>query len=827
MRKTRKTVAALLAIALIITNLAGNIMIAKADQSLIMFTEKVDDIIGVPGETVHVKLPVRAINEYMTNPIVSVNTAENPPFTVKNITYSAEGSTPENPPSGIANYLTTYIEFDIEVKETAPISRNDLEVVVKYTSYIADDGLTNLTATLPKVNVVIEKEKEPARLTVDNIVFDDAIIGNDTKISFEIKNEGEIASHNTYFSVATADYEKAGIIPKYSKLTQEVGIEGKLEPGKTDRITLPVTISSSATVGNKTLTLNLEYKDIDGVKHTDTSIIYVTIDENSVAPKIEIQSTKYASELKAGDEFNLVTTLHNAGLSTASDIEVKVEGLGVTSFLPNYITETIAADSLEYDQKVDVKIPLIVSKEATAGLKEITVTINYKDEAGVVISTPNKLYLEIVSASGVDSTGKPNIVVSNVSQSPEQPNAGAKVDIFFDLENKSNIDISDLKIYMTNLKSDSFSPVNSEPYQYIEKLGGGKKTRITIPLTVSEAIAEGMSSLDIKYDFKDVNGKTWADNIATLYVLDIQNNGAASKPKLIISNFSTDIEELRAGSTFDFNIDIKNTHSNTDAKNIKVTISQVDNMFAVSEGSNSFYINEIQAGETVKNTLNMKVKADAVTKAYPVEVNIEYDYDGAEINPETGEMNDVKVKETINLQAVENARPVVNNVFVGSYDTPIVNQPAALTFEFYNMGKSPLNNVYATVEGDYTLSTGSMYFIGNVESGSSDYPELEVIPNVEGLAKGTLVITFEDSNGDEVKVTKDFEATVQSEMIPDFGEGGIGDPGVIVDTVKEPILPIWLFVILQIVILAVAIPVTRKTTLGLYRRKLRKQEEAE
>ena len=79
------------------------------------------------------------------------------------------------------------------------------------------------------------------------------------------------------------------------------------------------------------------------------------------------------------------------------------------------------------------------------------------------------------------------------------------------------------------------------------------------------------------------------------------------------------------------------------------------------------------------------------------------------------------MKETITLQAVENSRAVVNNVFVGAYDMPTINQPAALTFEFYNMGKSPLNNVYATVEGDYTLGTGNMYFMGNFEAGASDY----------------------------------------------------------------------------------------------------------
>lgn len=205
---------------------------------------------------------------------------------------------------------------------------------------------------------------------------------------------------------------------------------------------------------------------------------------------------------------------------------------------------------------------------------------------------------------------------------------------------------------------------------------------------------------------------------------------------------------------------------------------------------------------------------------------MEYDYDGAEANPTTGEVGST-AKETINLQAVENTRPVVDNIVVGSWESPTINQPTALSFQFYNLGKSTLNNVQASLTGDFTLSTGSMYFIGNVESGSQEFAELEVIPTVEGQAKGTLVVSFEDSNGEPVTITKDFEGTVMGEYVPDMGEGGMPGGGIDVPQAKSPILPIWLFIIIQVAIVAIFIPVSRKVVLQLYRRKLRKQEETE
>jgi hypothetical protein len=703
MRRIKKLVIVILVAAFLINGFAVNMLPVKAGSvynpsNTIIFTEKVEDIIGTPGETTHVKLPVRATADYIQDPRISVDITDMQ-FNVENIKLTGEGYTEANPPKGISNFSTTYIEFDLKVKETAKISNKKMKVQIEYVGFNLD---TNRQETfnidLPSVNFVILKEKEPAQLTIDSVSLNNATIGNTTELAFTIKNEGEISSFNTMFRVE--GYEAAGLIPEYSKLKQEAGSEGKMQSGETYRVKLPVTVSATATPGTKTLSIFTDYKDIDGNVYTNETKIYINITENNLTPAIEIESTKYAGELKSGSEFVLITTIKNEGVADAENVEVSVEGLGTSSFIPNYTADTIDVGTLEYNSKRDVRIPLIVPKEATSGLKEITVKITYSDDTDVVYTKTSKLYLEVVAVDDI----------------------------------------------------------------------------------------------------------------------------AASKPKLIISNFTTDVEELRAGNTFNFIFDIYNTHTSLNAKNIKVTVSQADNIFSVTKGSNTFYINQIPAGEKIENSIELKVKSDATTKAYPIEIKIEYEYDGAEANPATGEIGET-VTETINLQAVENARPVVENVYVGSWDVPVINQPTVLTFEFYNMGKSTLNNVYATVQGDFLLNTGSMYFIGNVEAGYSEYAELEVIPTLEGLSKGTLMITFEDSNGDEINITKEFEATVQGEFIPDGGEIP-GDYIPIEVPVKEPIIPTWLFVILQILIFVVGVPATRKVILKAHKRKLRKIEDA-
>lgn len=831
MKLLKKVFVALLAVTVIMGNLAGSIVKVKADSSVgIVLTEKVNDINGVPGETVHVKLPIRATGNFLLDPRVSV-VSDDALFTAKNVILTAPGYSESNPPTTISNTTTSYIEFDLIVKETAKIANKKLVVKVNasYYDYNEDSSLVSTELTLDGVYFNISQEKEPAQLTVDNVSYGSALIGGNVTLNFTIKNEGEITARNAYFTVDNKSLTEAGLIPDYSKLEQKIGSSGILKAGETYSVKLPFKISKEASEGSKTLSINMSYKNEAGDSFDNSSQIYVTITKSGQAPAIEIVSTKYASELKAGDKFNLVTTIKNVGNSVAKNVEVTVDGLGLESFLPGYTTKTISVNNVAVNGKADIKIPLIVSNEAKAGLKEVPVTITYKDDSGVAFETKTTAYLEVESTEGVDSTGKPNIVIGNVTQNPEMPNGGGRVDVSFDLENKSNIDITDVKLAVVGGNGSNFAPLSSEPYIYLESLKASTKTRITIPVKASETIPEGTNSLQIQFEYKDAKGEIspMESNTTTLYIQNVQNAGVgSSKPKLIISNFTTDAEELRAGGTFNFIFDIKNTHSAVDARNIKVTIAQADNMFSVENGSNTFYIERIKAGETVQNTLGLKVKSDATTKAYPLEITMEYDYEGAEANPTTGEIGET-TKETINLQAVENTRPVVDNVVVGSWESPTVNQPTVLTFQFYNLGKSTLNNVQASVEGDFTLSTGNMYFIGNVESGSQEYAELEVIPSVEGMAKGTLVVSFEDSNGEPVTITKEFEGTIMGEYIPDMGEGGYPDGGIVVEQAKSPILPVWLFVIIQVVIVAVFIPVSRKIVLQLYRRKLRKREETE
>jgi hypothetical protein len=814
--KMKRFIVALLTICMIATGMIGNLYIARADAGPVITADNKDtNIVLKPGETIHVRLPFTLSGNFIFDPKVKIkDDNENSPFTfTRPVLRNEFGDTM----SLINTTIKTYAEFDITVKETAQIKTYPVSLVVDGRLY--DD--TPCSSSL-ELSLQILEEKAPAQLTITDLYYDNNMIGKPMDLSFFIKNEGEVTAYSAYISV---NYGESGIKKNYTAENIKIG---DLAPGEKTPVKLPVLILDNATEGKKTLTANFSYKDLDGNSKTSAYNFQVNILSNTEGPNFDIEEIDYPNDVKPGDEFVLKAVFRNNGETKAQNIKVTVENADTDSIVKNYYTDYLVLSNVPSGEAKELNVPLIAGAAASGNLNKLVLKLTYTDHLGISYTQTKTLYLKVVTDKEEEPAKETSIVIKNVSQKPAKPVAGGNLTVSFEMENKGNTDIKELKVSLEGLTGKTFIPLEIEPYIYIELLKVGETKAITIPLKVSDDIPEGLNYLDLKYSYKG-----GASEAVKLPVLDVQNAlGSGSIPKLIISQYFADVEELRAGSTFNFTFDITNTHSSVSAKNITVTIkkpdTQPEEIFSPTKGSNSFFIEKIAPGETVQKTLEMKVKSDTKTGAYKVLIILEYEFDG--YKPKENSDAGYTRNNEITLQAVENARPVVDYVNIYSYDGSVtVGNPAFLSFEFYNMGRSPLNNVIATVEGDFVKADGNMYFLGTVPEGSSRYDEFEVIPNVEGQAKGVLKITYEDSNGDKVEYLKEFEYPVNGAQPfnPDFGfDGGMDVFNPMMPQPKKEILKPWMFIILQILIFVIFLPVTRKVIISVYRRKLQKREEA-
>lgn len=176
---------------------------------------------------------------------------------------------------------------------------------------------------------------------------------------------------------------------------------------------------------------------------------------------------------------------------------------------------------------------------------------------------------------------------------------------------------------------------------------------------------------------------------------------------------------------------------------------------------------------------------------------------------------------------------MVSNIMVGYWEAPRFGELTTMSFEFYNMGKSPLYNVTASVEGDFDAA-GSMVMIGNVEPGTGKSWELNVTPMVEGFGTGTLHISYEDSNGNISTFDESFESEIQvvdntpiDPGLDDPNGGMIDVDGTGMVNAKKPLLPVWAFVLIQVALVLIAPLVTKSIIIKLYKKKQLKRLDEE
>ncbi|WP_167958329.1 COG1361 S-layer family protein [Anaerosporobacter faecicola] len=659
--------------------------------------------------------------------------------------------------------------------------------------------------------------------SVDNVDFTVEAVKSDTPISVISDVSVKLASNSTEVSLLS---------PNVNYLL-EFDIEAKeLASNGTYAFNIVGTADYLDTSGDvpdySTCTLSFSKK------------LSVKVSGEKSASKIKISNVSYEEEVNRGDEFEITLDLTNTGDLKAKDVNVSLGDFSTqTDIVPDNASTELSMGDMASGKKQSIKFPVKVASKATAGSKGLKVTVTWNDDKKEGYTTSTSIYIDVVVPEDqAQNNGKPNLVISDVTQTPDAPTAQGRVVVAFTVKNKGKTTVKQLKFTPTGLASTGLSPTSSKPYIYIDELKAGKSKKVKMEFDLSKDITEGLHELAFTFTYKYLNKdgtdyEEGSENV-NLFVRDVQNPTETvntSVPKLIISDFNTGDEKLKAGSVFTFSFDVKNTHATMAAKNIKVTISSENNIFSQTEGSNSFYIEQIPAGATVTETKELKVKADAASNAYPLKITFEYEYEGKKSSTDgkTEEEGTAEktVEETLNIQVAENARPVVQDIYLSSYDGSRVNEVTTLTFNFYNMGKSTLNNVTATVVSDYyQASDTSTKFIGNVEAGAGNTYEIDVIPIMEGDCPGQLKITYEDSNGDIVELFADFTSFIEPQPTMDEGIGDMGmEEMPTVEEAKKAILPTWLFIVLEVVLFVVTIFVSRKVVISLYKKKLRKQEE--
>lgn len=610
-----------------------------------------------------------------------------------------------------------------------------------------------------------------AKVAINTITYDKNKTAPSDSNSFSIKisNIGKIDISELYIDTTLSP----SLDPDYEMKRLRVG---SLKAGATTTFKIPFTVKADATKGTETIKFEVSGTDKYGkpVEEVEESI-YVTIGKGSAvtptnAPVLSLSTKQNYKLLVPSTDDSVIIRITNNGSRVAKNVKLScTKGFGVGEGLTkSYTTSYILVDDIPAGKTVKVEVPFLVAANFAKGIHELEFSVAYTDEDKTKYESDlMTMYVEHYKTGEIaEVDGLTYLLISGVTQTPNMPQAGERVTVSFNVKNKGTEKVTNLHFYATGLSAAGFQPVTGEPYQDEGSLDAGESKKVTMTFMAGEDIPKGVNSLSIGYDYFDASNKA-QQSTTTIYVLNVVNHKFddidVGRPKIIVSDYSTEPEILRAGETFDFSYTLKNTHTGKEARNIKITLSQADGVIAPAQGTNIFYIDKLDPTQEVVLSLPLKSRADTVTGDYAVVLKLEYEYDDmSEVDKEHGGVSE---ENTLKIRVIENYRPVIENIYIDAYQGIVVGQPVDLSFEFYNMGKSTLGNVYITIEGDFALANNSaMSYVGAVQGYGQEYLSPQIVPLVGGEAHGTVTIHFEDSNGDEQTKSSDFQAWVEDPM---------------------------------------------------------------
>ncbi|QIB68197.1 hypothetical protein Ami103574_02215 [Aminipila butyrica] len=349
-----------------------------------------------------------------------------------------------------------------------------------------------------------------------------------------------------------------------------------------------------------------------------------------------------------------------------------------------------------------------------------------------------------IPVEGTGSVNSNNIAVTGVSI-PNEVQSGQPFDLSFNVKNMGTSDLKNIKITVEPAEG----IINKSRNIFIDNFSKGASKAYTVKLYSFDGADEKSYPIKITAGPAATSEKDTAVGVTEYATVSILSDGSgAKKPQLIVDNYSYGGSVVQAGTDFYLNVGLFNTSGKT-LTNVKVSLSNEDGVFVPVGGSNSFFIDSIKAKAHYTKSIRMSSKPQAEQKTAPITVKMTY---------EAGSGDPLESEDIIAIPVTQRSRLVVDDI-VPPMEV-YAGQQGSCELEFYNMGKTPLNNLRVNCEGNFDVMESNSYYAGNMESGKSDSYRFNFIPREAGPVEGTITFTFEDGNGEPqfLEVPFSFEA---------------------------------------------------------------------
>lgn len=518
-------------------------------------------------------------------------------------------------------------------------------------------------------------------------------------------------------------------------------------------------------------------------------------------PRVMVTDYSVDGTVAPGSVFKLKISITNQSqVTNVRNIKLTVsESSG--SILPWKIDSVYVA-ALGKGATTMCELTMKASEDVAASYCNVQVSMEYEDYEGQSYSSSDTLILSVKNQKKVTAdTSQPLLMVTDYSI-----NGIPGKDKFFTLSlvisNKSTTkDVKNVKVTFSD-GSGIIVPADVSS-GFISSIPKNSTSTWTISLKAASANEGGtcMSSISMEYETPDGEKLSSSDSVVISMFKKEASTADASQPRLMVIAYSVESGFISPDEKRNLSVTIKNTNEKKAVKNIKISIADTTGELK-PEGTGSFFVSSIDAGESYTWTTGIAATHSAATGEHSVTFSTEYeDESGAPYS----------TSDTFSLPVRQNAALSFNNAQLPIKVTQ--GDTESLTVSFMNTGKSIISNCLMDAEISH-LENGGSVLVGEIKPGEtkSGTMNLRIDSDFVGDTDGTLYISYEDEFGEVYKEEVKISTYIQEKVD-------------IVEVVeeKEKKYPLWwLFALIGVVVgggLGAGIPI------AIYSSKQRKIDE--
>lgn len=628
-----------------------------------------------------------------------------------------------------------YFEFELTYTDSEGL-RTHSDSAIVYDLYSERSDKDNSGKETPSNPVPV--------LMFDGVTIPTVDAGKTLDLKLTLKNNSRYSARNIVVTPQFEETEGDPFVLEAANLKRTIN---NLSGNKSTNLNFKLKISDNAQAKTHALKFKFDFVDSNGGTHTGTETIYITVTNSKTKPKLLLSRLETTpKQIHSGEPVEVVLYMENNGNLLAKNVTLALDGLESNGFTVVNGGNSQFFKEIRGGSEVYAVFNLHASSRLTNGNHNLTLKLNYQDQAGNEYTEEQLFFLTVG-----DELGRgPQLEIKSI----DAPNGGLGPNdsflVSFDLTNQGETTARNVKVSVDG--QEALLP-KSQNIRIIPSLAAKETSNQQFYFYVSSDASKQNHPLLIKVEY-DQGSEETRETIQQYVGINVDSGGGNTTPKIIIDEYSFQPQIVRAGQNFDLALSFLNTHQTKAVENVKIFLTAIenteknDNVFTPVNSSNTFYIDYIPPKGRVDEFLTFYAVPDAQPKTYTITANFEYeDQDGEEY----------KATELIGIPVVQQSRLEVSDFSLPSES--FMGQPMFLFTEFYNMGKVTLSNLMVKVEGNFEVQNGS-YFVGNFETGQSDYFEATIIPNMPGPLEGEVIFSYEDSAGDTVEIRKPISSNV-------------------------------------------------------------------